>query len=157
MRTSKGTAGMEFVVATTLFLAAFWFIYIQGALMLMPQLHRGDIRETGINFYSTVLATDTGIPQDWVNNPTKIGFAEYEESPQANILNKTKLDWAHYRECSEIHEGIMAGMEFAFSVTSSAGYWECNTTIIKEGSVKRGVYIHIGTEYYPGVLEVWAA
>lgn len=153
MRTFRGAAGIEFVIAITIFLSAFWFIYLQSAFMLTPQLQRNDIREPAVQYYANLLVSDAGIPVEWTSNPNLTAFAEYGTP---NILNKTKLDWAATQNCSEIDSG-MAGMDFAFRVTSPAGSWECANPPAKQGSVKRGAYVHSGDDYYPAVLEVWGA
>ena len=138
---SKGAIGIEFVVSIVLFLSAFWFIYLQSALMLTPQLQRADIREMGVEFYSNMLISDT-----------VEGYAE-----AAGVLNKTLLNNDNGLNCSDIQSDYVAGMEFAWRVTSSVGTWKCKSSIAKEGVIKRPVYVHIGGwAYKPAVMEVWA-
>ena len=147
MRMSRGAMGIEFVVATAIFLVAFWFIYLQSAFMLTPQLQRGDIREFGVGYYSTILATDG-----------TEGFAVVRSgSAKANVLDKAKLDAAHYKDCDDVQSSLMSGMEFAFRVTTPVQQWECNSTIPKRGMVQRPVFVEFSSgNYQPGILEVWA-
>ena len=144
---SKGAMGIEFVVATAIFLIAFWFIYLQSAFMLTPQLQRGDIREPAVEYYSSILAADG-----------TEGFAVVSSgSAKANILDKAKLDADDLKDCGDVQSSLVAGMEFAFRVTTSVKKWECNTTIAKRGVVRRAVYVKFPSgSYYPGILEVWA-
>ncbi|MCK4327743.1 MAG: hypothetical protein KAW41_04670 [Candidatus Diapherotrites archaeon] len=156
-QTSKGAIGIEFVVATALFLAAYWFIYFQGALMLTPQLQRGDVRELAAEFHSSVLITDAGIPPNWSSGPSQLGFAEYSNgSVKPGVLNQTKLGWANGRNCTDLNT-TMGGLEFAWRVKSKGGQWACLTSIPKEGVIKRPVFVLKGNSYQPGVMEVWAA
>ena len=148
MRMSKGTIGIEFIVATAIFLGAFWFIYLQSTVMLTPQLQRADVREMGVEFYSSILATDA-----------EEGFAyETGGTVKPNILDKDKLLLVDGLPCSEVQSNLMSGMEFAFKVTSSTGSWECVTDIPKNGVVDRPIFIRTAANaYHAAVLEVWAA
>ncbi len=141
MQMSKGMIGIEFVVATAIFLVAFWFIYMQSAFMLTPQFQRGDIREAAVEFYSGVLATDS-----------TEGLAL-----EPNVLDKAKLDSANGKDCLSVQSSLAKGMEFAFRVRTPVQQWECNTTVPKHGVVKRPVYVEFPSgDYQPGILEVWA-
>jgi hypothetical protein len=145
MRPSRGRIGVEFVVSTALFLAAFWYIYIQSALMLAPQLQRADVRETAVELYSSILAAD---PDE--------GFAE--DGSGANILDTAKLDAVDGLGCADVQSDLMAGAEFAFKVTTEPQEWACSTGIPKEGVVRRLVFVRFaGLAYHPGILEVWAS
>lgn len=147
MRTCKGVVGIEFVVATAIFLAAFWFIYLQSALMLTPQLQRSDVRELGVEYYSSLLITDD-----------TEGFAvTHAGSARPGVLDKALLDAAHHENCADVQSDYVAGMDFAFRVTTAVQQWECNSTIAEEGVVQRAVYVKFaGVNYEPGIVEVWA-
>lgn len=141
MRSAKGAIGIEFVISVALFLAAFWFIYLQSAFMLAPQLQRGDVRELGVEFYSTMMITDS-----------VEGYAI-----SSGVLNKTLLDNDNGLNCTDVQNEHVVGMEFAWKVSSAAGSWECVTDIPKEGVVKRAAYVHFaGMAYHPAIVEVWA-
>ncbi|MFC2174392.1 hypothetical protein ACFLQ2_00795 [archaeon] len=157
-QTSKGSIGIEFVVATALFLVAFWFIYFQSALMLTPQMQRSDVREIAVEFYSSTLIASPGEPENWAASPTQLGFADMVSgSSTPGVLNKTKLDWADGQDCDS-YNTTMAGMEFAWKVTTSVATWECNTDIPKVGVIKRPVIVYwSGWAYRAGTMEVWAA
>lgn len=160
-RQRKGASEIEFVVATALFLSAFWFIYMQSAFMLAPSFQRHDIRAPATEFYSGYLISDAGYPLDWDDDPTLVAFAKYEDGvARPGILDKKKLDWVvdNNKSCSEVNAGVMAGMEFAFRVTTAVGSWECVTGVPKEGAIKRPVFVQVSNGVYrAGVLEVWAA
>jgi hypothetical protein len=153
----KGVAGIEFVVAVSLFLIGFWLVYTESAVMLTPNPQHSDARQPAIEYYSNVLLHDPGSPKDWTWSPSEFGLAYYENDETFyNILDYNKLEWMADRDCDWLWVNQVTGMRFAVEVLSKRKTWSCSTDIKKEAFVERPVYIRIANHSYdPGVLRVW--
>lgn len=156
--TRKGAISIEFVVATTIFLIAFWFIYLQSTIFLSAPEIRSDVRHAPAEFYSTILLSTPGEASDWSSwPPTNFGLALYEDNAtHIGILDKSKLDAVDGQACNNTLPRMFRGMEFGFEVTTKTGNWQCSTNLPKTNIVKRPIYVKKGGgSYSPGILEVW--
>ena len=156
----RGVAGIEFVVAISLFLIGFWVVYAESAIMLTPNPQQADARHPAIEYYSNVLAHDPGFPKDWSDSPDEFGLAYYNNNRvYYNILDSEKLDFMadeEYRNCDDLALRQFKGMRFAIEVVTKSKTWSCSTDIRKEAVIERPVYVRIpGHSYHVGVLRVW--
>ena len=163
MRNKKGSMGLEFVVAISLFLVAFWFIYLQSTVLLLPKTFRNDVRQPGAEFVSTKLMSDPGYksgiatPEDWDAGTgyDELGLALYSGSTKQGVLDRNKLNAVNGTSCSSLKLDVFEG-EFAYEVHSNL-FWACDAGFDKNAYVQRPVYVKVGGAYWKGVIRVWVA
>jgi hypothetical protein len=159
----KGNMGLEFVIAVTLFLMAFWFIYLQSTFLLLPKTMRNDVRQPGADFVASKLVMDPGYksgaptPEDWdnVTGYDDLGFALYDLGTKANVLDRDKLDAVNGTACNTLKMSVFKG-DFAYEVESNHK-WSCVASFTKDAFVQRAVYVKSGGAYWDGVIKVWVA
>jgi len=153
----KGVAGIEFVVAVSLFLVGFWVVYTEGATMLTPNPEQSDARQPVIEYYSNVLAHEPGYPKEWTTSPGEFGLAYYNNNETFyNVLDSVKLDYLAGQTCDSLKPLQFTGMRFAIEVVTKKKLWNCSTDMRKEALVERPVYVLLnGHSYEPGLLRVW--
>lgn len=156
---SKGVGGIEFVIAVTFFLIAFWYVFIESSMMLIDEPVQEDVRQPILQLYSGYIIKNPGSPPDWDSNPDDFGLAYYDNGKiYKNILDHDKLEHANSTDCSSLEPFLTNGINLGFRVTSQYGTWECQNPPRKDALMKRFVYIHFPQQtQYPAVLEVWAA
>ncbi|MCD4740314.1 hypothetical protein K8R43_03930 [archaeon] len=154
----KGVSGIEFIVAVTFFLIAFWYVFIETSEMIMDKPVQVDVRQPALQFYSGYIIKNPGEPADWDENPDDFALAYYDEKTHRNILDHTKLNYANQTNCSSLTPAIMNGIDIGFKVTSQYGTWQCQNPPRKDAMITRLVYIHVPRRtQYAGTLEVWVA
>ncbi len=163
MHKKKGSVGLEFVVAISLFLVAFWFIYLQSTVLLLPKTFRNDVRQPGAEFVSTKLISDAGYessigtPEDWDAGTgyDELGFALYSGGTKSGILDRDKLTATNGTNCEGLKLDVFEG-EFAYEVHSNL-FFACNAKFNKNAYVQRPIYVKSGGAYWKGVMRVWIA
>jgi len=134
----RASTGFEFVIAVTLFLIAFWYIFLQVSEMFTSEPIREDTRQPIIQFYSGYIIKNPGEPPNWETNPSDFGLAYYGNGrTHLNIVDKKKLDYSNSTDCEALKPGVLTGMSFGFKVTSQYGEWACNNPPKKGVIIKR--------------------
>ncbi|MCD6522789.1 MAG: hypothetical protein J7K68_03490 [Candidatus Diapherotrites archaeon] len=154
----KGSLNIEFVIAVTLFISAFWVLYLQGSTFITQRIVRNDVRYPAMYMFSEKIMKEAGEPKDWnaTNTYTTFGLAYYDGKTYASILDENKLDAMNGSACPTME--LFNGIDFAIKVRTKAKVWECTTNIKKITSIQRPVYVRMNSgAYKEGVIYVWAA
>lgn len=154
----KGVSGIEFIIAVTFFLIAFWYVFVETSEMLTEEPIQEDFRQPIIQLYSGYIIKNPGNPEEWEQNPNDFGLAYHENGKTfKNVLDSDKLNYSNHTACSALKPNLFKGINLGFKVTSQYGTWQCTSPPRRDVLMKRLVYVHFSNKsYYPAVLEAWA-
>jgi hypothetical protein len=159
MRGERGSGTeVEFTTAVIIFMAVFWFIYLQLSYTMVIKTHRTDFIYPTADFLSDRLIKEAGSPKNWTNytDMTVLGLAFYDGKENPGILDVQKLDAIDGQWCNSKLK-MIEGLNFTLEVNSTdGGGWKClGSQPLGNPMVTRPVYVrYTNGSYYAGTIKV---